>query len=193
MRTTNTPHLVHLGDTFGRLHVLGFSHHDKRRRRHYLCRCECGKEKTVQGTLLRSGNTQSCGCLVQDAAHARALQHGLAARNQVIAGYRHKAKKAEIVFALTISQFERIAQSPCFYCGALPANIKRSSHGTGDYVYNGIDRIDSHKGYVVNNTIPCCRRCNLSKSNQSQGEFIAWIARAYQHLAKTAMATQWGV
>ncbi len=28
----------------------------------YQCRCECGKEKIVAGTSLRSGKSQSCGC-----------------------------------------------------------------------------------------------------------------------------------
>ena len=28
----------------------------------YLCRCECGKEKTVAGTSLKSGSSKSCGC-----------------------------------------------------------------------------------------------------------------------------------
>lgn len=29
----------------------------------WLCRCECGNEKKVRGSDLRSGKTQSCGCL----------------------------------------------------------------------------------------------------------------------------------
>lgn len=31
--------------------------------RKYLCRCECGNEVSVMITSLRSGNTQSCGCI----------------------------------------------------------------------------------------------------------------------------------
>ena len=29
----------------------------------YLCKCDCGNEASVQGRLLRNGNTKSCGCL----------------------------------------------------------------------------------------------------------------------------------
>ncbi len=177
-----SPHLVHDGDVFGSLTVLGYSHQDKRWRRHYLCRCVCGTEKTVQGTLLRSGNTSSCGCRAVEVARRRALPYSIAARNQVIAGYRHKAKKFGREFALTVPQFEAIASTPCFYCGVVRGNTNRSPHGTGDYAYNGLDRIDSRRGYTINNTIPCCAICNMAKGARSQGQFIEWIRRCSRYL-----------
>ena len=185
-------HLVNPGDQFGRLTIISFSHSDKRWRRHYLCRCVCGVEKTVQGTLLRSGNTKSCGCSSKEAARKRVLPHGIAARNQVLAGYRHKAKLEGRRFDLTIPQFEMVVKNPCFYCGAVSANICKSPHGTGDYAYNGMDRINSDKGYTVNNVVAACRTCNFAKSNRSQGEFIRWIKSVHDYLAKNAMAQQWG-
>lgn len=33
------------------------------RKWHWLCRCRCGVKRIVQGKKLRSGHTQSCGCL----------------------------------------------------------------------------------------------------------------------------------
>ena len=51
-----------VGKRFGRLLVLK----DAARRRgilHVECLCDCGKHKTVANTLLKTGNTQSCGCL----------------------------------------------------------------------------------------------------------------------------------
>lgn len=192
MPTNNAPHLVHPGDKFGSLTVLSFSHKDKRWRRHYMCRCACGAEKSIQGTLLRSVNTKSCGCLVSESARKRAIGHGVAAMNQVMAGYRHKAKKSGRSFSLTSPQFRAITQGPCFYCGSERTNTKRSPHGTGDFTYNGLDRIDASRGYTVNNTVSCCRACNFAKSNLGQGEFIEWIRRAYMHLSRTAMAAQWG-
>ena len=29
----------------------------------WRCRCDCGKEVTILGASLRTGNTKSCGCL----------------------------------------------------------------------------------------------------------------------------------
>lgn len=172
--------------------VLSLHHKDLRHRKHWLCRCRCGVEKVIQGALLTSGNTKSCGCWSREAARLHALPHGTASRNLVLAGYRHKAAKSKIQFLITPEQFSRITVKPCFYCGAEISNLHKSQHGTGDFAYNGLDRIDSKKGYSINNVVPACRRCNFAKSNRSQGEFIEWIRRCYRHLSKTAMAEQWG-
>lgn len=50
---------------FGRLTVLGLDHVDDRGRTHWKVRCSCARatEKIVAGGALRSGHTQSCGCL----------------------------------------------------------------------------------------------------------------------------------
>ena len=50
------------GQVFGKLTVLECAGKPDGRRYHWLCRCECGKEKVVLGTSLTSGNTKSCGC-----------------------------------------------------------------------------------------------------------------------------------
>lgn len=192
MPSNKQPDAVLVGQTYGRLKVISFHHSDKRWRKHYECECICGKKKIIQGTLLKSGNTKSCGCLGKETARKRALPHGVASMRQVFAGYRSKAKKIDILFNLTMPQFKKIVSSPCFYCGDIDSNIHRSPHGTGDFAYNGLDKIDSGKGYTVNNVVSCCKKCNFAKSNMSQGEFVKWIRKAYNHLNKTAMAHQWG-
>lgn len=40
----------------------------------WLCRCDCGKEKVLQGKLIKSGNTKSCGCL-RDELRSRERPH----------------------------------------------------------------------------------------------------------------------
>lgn len=32
----------------------------------WLCQCDCGKEKEINGSALRLGHTKSCGCLSKD-------------------------------------------------------------------------------------------------------------------------------
>lgn len=51
------------GMTFGKMTVLRHEGRAKDRSSLYLCRCECGTEKVVMATHLKSGSTQSCGCL----------------------------------------------------------------------------------------------------------------------------------
>jgi len=45
---------------FGRWTVLKFTGRDKKKNDLWLCRCECGKEKIVRGSSLRSGNSKGC-------------------------------------------------------------------------------------------------------------------------------------
>jgi hypothetical protein len=53
------------GRKFSRLTVLRFSHRQKHQS-YWLCRCDCGIEKTLQASHLRSGNVKSCGCLKRE-------------------------------------------------------------------------------------------------------------------------------
>lgn len=48
--------------TFGKLTVLENAGKLDGRRYFWKCRCECGNTTIVLGTLLRNGNTKSCGC-----------------------------------------------------------------------------------------------------------------------------------
>jgi len=57
-----------VGQQFGRLVVLGYSHSRKRSpksgsRTYWLCLCTlCGKERTIERSNLISGSSTSCGC-----------------------------------------------------------------------------------------------------------------------------------
>lgn len=42
----------------------------------WLCRCDCGTEKIVAGTDLRSGNSQSCRCYIRDRLFLVHTKHG---------------------------------------------------------------------------------------------------------------------
>lgn len=52
---------------YGRLVVLGSAPHVGDRPA-FLCRCDCGQEVAVQRKKLRTGHTQSCGCLQRQRA-----------------------------------------------------------------------------------------------------------------------------
>lgn len=68
------------GQRYGRLMVISqaasaISSSGKTRRR-WLCRCDCGNEAIVRQGDLRSGNTQSCGCLYRLTRPFWFLTHG---------------------------------------------------------------------------------------------------------------------
>ena len=54
------------GQRFGKLTVIKFSkdvQSGNRKRKYWLCRCDCGNIKEVRTDCLTSGNVKSCGCL----------------------------------------------------------------------------------------------------------------------------------
>lgn len=52
------------GQKFGKLTVLSQAK-SRNGRTYWLCECECGNQKEIQGSHLISGATKSCGCLGQ--------------------------------------------------------------------------------------------------------------------------------
>ena len=66
-----------LGKIFGKLTVKSFSHKDARYNDFWNVQCQCGTEKSVRGSHLRNGSTQSCGCLVTEVYRKRNTKHGM--------------------------------------------------------------------------------------------------------------------
>lgn len=55
------------GQRFGLLTVLKRIHNKGKDNghSHWLCSCDCGKEKIVRGGSLKNGTSRSCGCLAE--------------------------------------------------------------------------------------------------------------------------------
>ena len=49
----------------------------KDRRPTWLCKCDCGTEKTVLGASLKNGDSKSCGCFSTDKLRALSTTHGM--------------------------------------------------------------------------------------------------------------------
>lgn len=81
---TVDPRTITPGQKFGRLTVVSNCEPTTipsgRVRPYYLCRCECGKEKRVDGNCLSAGTIRSCGCLARDRAKEKAKHGGARTR-----------------------------------------------------------------------------------------------------------------
>lgn len=55
-----------VGKTFSRLKVIRKAYTKKGKGVYYECLCSCGNTVIVQGAMLRSGNSRSCGCLAKE-------------------------------------------------------------------------------------------------------------------------------
>jgi hypothetical protein len=54
------------GRVFCRWHVIEYAGRDKHGFSRWLCRCECGVERTVRADNLLKGLSESCGCLARE-------------------------------------------------------------------------------------------------------------------------------
>ena len=55
-----------VGNRYGRLVVLEKAQSDKHSHTRWLCQCDCGNQKIVDGGSLKKGLTKSCGCLKKE-------------------------------------------------------------------------------------------------------------------------------
>lgn len=70
----------------------------------------------------------------------------------------------------------------CTYCGVEPTAASHHQSYNGQWKFNGLDRVDSGKGYVLDNVQPCCAMCNKLKSDLEETDFLNHIARIVVHL-----------
>ena len=111
------------------------------------------------------------------------LPDGGSAFNSLIARYKKRAENKGMVWELTTEEFRRLTKENCYLCGAEPSTIAPSRYKpAGDYVYNGIDRVDNSKGYTDSNSKACCWTCNSIKKNRSLAELLEWIEKVHDNI-----------
>lgn len=164
------------------------------------CQCSCGKKvKRTSESLLRSSRTKgkftSCGCQRFALSQSNGKRNkgrtkpGTAKRD-ILCMYKHAAKKRGMSWELSDEEFFKITKSPCFYTGWLPDNVHKTQSGNEIYIYNGIDRLDSSKGYTKDNCVPCHKIVNRMKSDLTYDEFIR-VIRAIINKIDVAIGPAW--
>ncbi len=180
---------IKFGDKFHRLTVLEFSHQDKRWRKFYKVKCDCGEFRTIMGSAMISGNTKSCGCFSKEVRARRRVSKNHSEITAIILGYQRHALGRGFKWFLSRKEVEEIIEKNCFYCDSPPSNVKKTKNSLEEgLLYSGIDRVDSTKDYTNQNCVPCCKICNNAKSNMSLKCFKMWAEK----IGQRAMASQWG-
>ena len=139
------------GQKFGRWTVVRFlDFHNSNY--YWLCKCECGKEKSVARSSLLSGKSKSCGCLARELAH-----------KQTIHGMCRVGKEKRLYWTLNamIQRCENPNDRAYKYYGARGIKVCEEWHDKKkffDWAYsNGykeelsIDRIDNNGDYEPSN------------------------------------------
>lgn len=87
--------------------------------------------------------------------------------------YFETADKRRLSFQLSDDEFHALTQGNCHYCGDKPRQLTTSYNHS--YTYNGIDRVDSGRGYTPGNCVSCCKHCNYMKRDMGLAEFAERI------------------
>ena len=149
-----------------------------------VCRCSCGREKEIRSQTIRNGMSKSCGCL----NYAVRVRDPKVRTTEYVMRYsQSSAKKRGITFMLTFDDVHAVIYRNCHYCGIAPYRkslLQISPRVFGDPLvpYNGMDRVDSDRGYTPENIVPCCTECNTAKLDKTHAQFVAYIQRVAQHL-----------
>lgn len=197
------------GQRFGLLTVIGkSSKKNSSGDTLWICDCDCGTKRKLisRSNLLAKGKykTISCGCYTKAGKHLINKDSDREHHIKVFLYGKLKARNRKIGFdnklLISFDEYVKIVNMPCFYCGLENSNTTYDTEcyeyrykekevfektRTSDTVlyHNGVDRIDSSKGYEFGNVVPCCKYCNMAKMDHTLKEFLEWGERAYQHFA----------
>lgn len=160
-----------------------------RKARKFLCKCDCGNEVIVHGKAVIKGNTKSCGCYrkkvcINNVVPYRPKPNILSWEERLFIKHKQNCKSRKIENLLINNEFINLIQKDCFYCGDSPMNLYKDIR-EGSFThksYQGIDRLDSNRGYSLDNCVPCCKHCNWAKHNQNIKVFYEQIVKIYNKL-----------
>jgi hypothetical protein len=158
------------------------------------CLCDCGKIVTTTLWNVKLNRVGSCGCQRNKSIQLsnspwKRKPYGWSSFNTVynryVAGARpSKRRSFPREFLLTRDDAMKLFRGNCFYCGVPPSKVSHPKKCYGEFIYNGIDRKDSGKGYTLDNCVSCCEFCNMTKNDTPFDEFIEWIRRVYKNITK---------
>lgn len=128
----------------------------------------CGKIVESYAHRVLNKEKHYCRSCASSKANKGENNHFFVHGNRQYSQYISNANARGIYMGLTEEQFAGITSKPCHYCGTTEAI--------------GIDRKDSSKGYTIENSVPCCSRCNFIKNNIPYQEFLDHVSQLYKHL-----------
>lgn len=135
----------------------------------------CGKCNRYKGSLSTYDfevwvrtvvSYQNAGC---PKVETLLIEHSQAT-NVLLNRYKNTARFKKLDFWLTGTTFVRLISGSCDYCGTVPS--RKLDYLDVTIKYNGIDRIDTSKGYLEDNCCSCCWQCNNAKGTSSAKAFL---------------------
>lgn len=154
-----------LNKTFEKLIVVEEAGRNHWKQILWKCRCQCGNETIVHGRNLENGDTKSCGCLKNRTNEDNPKWKGY----KTITGsfwchVKRRAINRELDWSLTKEEAFSIFEKQNFVCYFTGLDIKAKNAS--------IDRLDSNKGYVLDNIVWTHKDVNVMKWDFSVDYFF---------------------
>src|SRR5258708_741448 len=147
------------GQTFGKWTVIEETERLARTQRRWLCRCRCGRVKTVsQQTLTMGTSTQCPGC--------RATKHGMAHDRVYLLVNMARSRAKKIGVPCTLDWRDIAVPEKCPLLGIPLKFSNKRMHPNNP----SLDRIDPKKGYTKENVWVVSWRANTIKHNATLQE-----------------------
>lgn len=154
--------------------------------------CElCGNEtiKRLEETKRRGYFCKSCKLKENSRIEFNNKNLELTCANVLKSRMNKRYIKRGLSCDLSGEEILRLVKSKCHYCGDINSNHFKYTQPNFyyDFYYNGIDRIDSSKGYIKGNVLPCCKTCNISKMDMNYNDFINHIVKIYNNIKNASI------
>ena len=144
----------------------------------WLCRCECGRSIKVKSGSLLFGAVRSCGCMQNRLGSENPRWTGLGEISGKMWGdIRQSAKKRGILFKITITEAWKLflkQKRKCVLSG-LALNMTTAGRNAS------LDRIDSSRGYTVDNIQWVHKDINRMKGCFTQKGFLELCRTISKH------------
>lgn len=168
------------GRTFGKLRTLERLP-SKSGKVVWLCSCECGNTTNVNaGDLVRKDGkgVRSCGCSLFRAGASSPLWKGLTLSGSYYSSLRRGAEARGLSFSVSLEDICRVYELQEATCALSGREIELDSTAS-------LDRIDSSRGYDLDNIQWIHKDLNRLKSNWPQEQFIQMCREVVQYNGKT--------
>jgi len=177
-----------LGKRFGKLLVVKRLPNDKRGTTKWECLCDCGTSRSAYGTELNRGVLNGCNRVCNEKCGSKSPLFKGCGDIHAHMWKNIKAGAKNRGWAITVS-LEQLWElfikqnSKCALSG-IPIKFAKTTRGYGNgETTASLDRIDSTKGYSIDNVQWVHKDINLMKQSMSQKEFIQSCTRVFEHSA----------
>jgi hypothetical protein len=141
----------------------------------WKCLCDCGNIKHISTYELRKGVTKSCGCYKSEFCSTGNWKGFEKISSTYFSSIKRGALNRGLEFSITIEEIWNLyikQNKLCCLSGEEIVFYERKSNRNTQTA--SLDRIDSNKGYTINNIQWVHKNINMMKQELSDSKFLEW-------------------